>query len=163
MAVGKIYHGAAGYAIGNGIDDQPSWSEPGWFPQPNYYHSPKGIEIAERWFAGDLSLDDRNACVGFHAALRSRDALALRRQLSAETDPDVRVALAWLLGDVEALRGVIESAHPWSRVLALNALDYLGEAAKPAVPLLQKLATQKETPENLYDRWLAQRTLTRFQ
>ncbi|MDF1858734.1 MAG: sulfatase [Verrucomicrobiales bacterium] len=51
LAVGKIYHGAKGHAFGNGIDDAPSWSEEGWFPQPNFYHSPKGIQIAEQWFA----------------------------------------------------------------------------------------------------------------
>jgi len=52
LAVGKIYHGAKGHAFGNGIDDELSWSEDGWFPQPNFYHSKKGIEIAEKWFAG---------------------------------------------------------------------------------------------------------------
>ncbi|MCB1225264.1 MAG: sulfatase [Verrucomicrobiales bacterium] len=50
LAVGKIYHGVAGYALGNGLDDAPSWSEPGWFPQPNYYHTERGIKIAEAWF-----------------------------------------------------------------------------------------------------------------
>ena len=65
--------------------------------------------------------------------------------------------------DVEALSEVIESGQGWSRVLALNALDFLGDVAKPAVPLLQQLAKQAETKENLYDRWLSQRILTRFQ
>ena len=51
LAVGKIYHGAKGHAFGNGIDDDLSWSEPGWFPQPNFYHSGEGIKIAEKWFA----------------------------------------------------------------------------------------------------------------
>jgi len=51
LAVGKIYHGAKGHAFGNGIDDELSWSQPGWFPQPNYYHTEAGIEIAEKWFA----------------------------------------------------------------------------------------------------------------
>ncbi len=50
LAVGKIYHGAKGHAFGNGIDDDLSWSEPGWFPQPNFYHTAEGIEIAEKWF-----------------------------------------------------------------------------------------------------------------
>lgn len=51
LAVGKIYHGAKGHAFGNGIDDEPSWSEEGWFPRPNFYHSREGITIAEQWFA----------------------------------------------------------------------------------------------------------------
>lgn len=116
-----------------------------------------------RLVAGELSLPDPHAVIRYHAALRSTDAALLRGSLVMETDSDVRVALAWSAGHVAALGAVIGSDHPWSRVLALNALDYLGAAAKPAVPLLQKLATQKETPENLYDRWLAQRILTRFQ
>lgn len=52
LAVGKIYHGAKGHAFGNGIDDELSWSEPGWFPQPNFYHSKEGIAIAGKWFSG---------------------------------------------------------------------------------------------------------------
>ena len=113
--------------------------------------------------ADELTLDDPNAAVRFHAALRSTDEVALAKRLEEEGDSDVRVALAWSLGDVEVLSEVIESDQPWSRVLALNALDYLGEAARPAVPLLQQLATQKETRENLNDCWLAQRIIKRFQ
>ena len=52
LAVGKVYHGAKGHAFGNGIDDERSWSEAGWFPQPNFYHTEEGIDIAEKWFAG---------------------------------------------------------------------------------------------------------------
>ena len=51
-AVGKVYHGAKGHAFGNGIDDDQSWSGEVWFPQPHYYHSQEGIDIAEKWFAG---------------------------------------------------------------------------------------------------------------
>ncbi len=116
----------------------------------------------ERLVAGDVSLSAPNAAIRFHAALRSTDAAALRRQLLSESDPDVRTALAWSLADVDELGKIIEADYPWSRVLALNALDYLGDAARPLVPLLKTLATQAETKENLYDRWLAQRILTRL-
>ncbi len=112
--------------------------------------------------AGDLSLSDPNAVIRFHAALRSSEVDALRERLANESDPDVRIALAWSLGDVVELGLMIETDQPWSRVLALNALDYLGDAARPMLPLLEKVATQTETKENLYDRWLAQQILTRF-
>jgi N-sulfoglucosamine sulfohydrolase len=112
--------------------------------------------------AEELSLDDKNAAVRFHAALRSTDNASLAKRLKVEPDSDVRVALAWSLGDVTALSEAIESDQPWSRVLALNALDYLGEAARPALPLLQQHETQKETRENPHDCWLAQRIIKRF-
>lgn len=50
LSVGKVYHGAKGHALGNGIDDDPSWSEDLWFPQLNFYHTDEGIRIAETWF-----------------------------------------------------------------------------------------------------------------
>jgi len=50
-AAGKIYHGAKGHAFGNGLDDPRSWSEPGWFPRPHFYHTDRGVAIAEEWFA----------------------------------------------------------------------------------------------------------------
>jgi len=116
----------------------------------------------EKLIAGDLSLSDPHAVIRFHAALRSSDLNALSKRLLVETDSDVRVALAWSLGDVNALGKTIETDHQWSRVLALNALDYLGDAARPLLPVLEKMAKQPGTRENLYDRWLAQRILTRF-
>ncbi len=51
QSVGKIYHGIAGYIIGNQAGDRPSWSVPGYLPQLHFYHSPRGMKIAEEWFA----------------------------------------------------------------------------------------------------------------
>ncbi|MFV1996054.1 MAG: sulfatase, partial [Verrucomicrobiales bacterium] len=50
QAVGKIYHGVKSYAFGNGLDDERSWSVPGWVPQLHYYHTPEGMRIAQDWF-----------------------------------------------------------------------------------------------------------------
>jgi iduronate 2-sulfatase len=51
QSVGKIYHGVGSYAIGNQLGDPPSWSVPGYLPQLHFYHSPRGMQIAEEWFA----------------------------------------------------------------------------------------------------------------
>ncbi len=51
QSVGKIYHSIAGYAFGGELDDPPSWSVPGWLPQLHFYHTPEGMQIAEKWFA----------------------------------------------------------------------------------------------------------------
>jgi len=108
---------------------------------------------------GEISLQDPSPVSRYHAALRSDDPDALRARLAKETDPDVRVALAWRLGDTGPLEAVLESDPPWTRVLALNALDALGDKAAPLRPTLETLAHQDENPDNLYDRWLAQRIL----
>ncbi|MDF1823069.1 MAG: sulfatase [Verrucomicrobiales bacterium] len=85
LAVGKIYHGAKGHAFGNGIDDELSWSEDGWFPQPNFYHSAEGIEVAEEWFA-----DHREALVQGYPELGEPGASwkdAIVRGLPWESSP----------------------------------------------------------------------------
>ncbi len=51
QSVGKIYHSIAGYAIADQAGDRPSWSVPGSLPQLHFYHSPRGMQIAEDWFA----------------------------------------------------------------------------------------------------------------
>ncbi|MFK5924962.1 MAG: sulfatase [Verrucomicrobiota bacterium] len=51
QAVGKIYHSVKSYSLGDdSLDDEPSWSVPGWLPQLHYYHTPEGMQIAEKWF-----------------------------------------------------------------------------------------------------------------
>jgi len=124
----------------------------------------------ETLVAGELSLDDENATIRYHAALPSADVAALRTRLARESNPDVKVALAWSLcranaktdDALSALREVIESDHKFSRVLALNALDYLGDTARPFLPTLKKIAAQKETRETINESWLSKRILTRF-
>lgn len=51
QSVGKIYHSIAGYAIADQAGDPPSWSVPATIPQLHFYHSPRGMRIAEEWFA----------------------------------------------------------------------------------------------------------------
>ncbi len=117
-----------------------------------------------------LSLTDKDAVIRYHAALRSRASANLWSQLAKETDPDVKTALAWSLLSVgtdeevaiAALGEVIESDHAFSRVLALNALDYVGEPARPLLPRIQEIAAQKETRETINESWLAKRILTQF-
>ncbi|MDF1812153.1 MAG: sulfatase [Verrucomicrobiales bacterium] len=119
---------------------------------------------------GDLSLDSEKAVIRYHAALRSTDTSALRKHLAKEIDSDVRVAIAWALilagskdGDVlSVFKEVIESDQVFSRVLALNALDYSGDTAKPLVPVLKRIAAQPETRETINECWLSKRILTRF-
>jgi len=124
----------------------------------------------ERLVAGDLSLDDDHAVIRYHAALGSGDEPDLRKQLAKESDSDVEIALAWSLGRAGAeqkdylptFKKVIESDRQFSRVLALNALDYLGDAARPLFPLLKPIAAQKETRDTINECWLSKRILTRF-
>ncbi|MBP6602258.1 MAG: sulfatase-like hydrolase/transferase [Verrucomicrobiales bacterium] len=120
--------------------------------------------------AGEGSLEDEHAVVRYHVALRSDDLPAMRKQLKEESDSDVRVALAWAMGRAGAkpeevvpiFREVIESDQSFSRIFALNALDYLGDTAKPLLPLLEKIAAQKETPDTINESWLAKQILLRF-
>jgi uncharacterized sulfatase len=124
----------------------------------------------QKLVADEISLDDPNAMIRYHAALRSTKLADLREQLEKETDSDVQVALAWSLrragaeaGEVvPVFREIIESDQVFSRVLALNALDYLGNTAEPMLPILQTIAAQKETRETINECWLSKRILTRF-
>lgn len=46
-AFGKLYHGAFAKAyVGRTFDDPPSWSSQPWYGSPQYYFTPRGIEIA---------------------------------------------------------------------------------------------------------------------
>ena len=49
---GKIYHGSFETAyVGRTFDDPASWSRPGWFGSPQYYFTPRGIEVAREVYA----------------------------------------------------------------------------------------------------------------
>lgn len=125
----------------------------------------------EKLVSNELSLTDEHAVIRYHAALRSRASANLWAQLAKETDPDVKTALAWSLliagtdeeVAISALRDVITSDAAFSRVLALNALDYAGESAQESLlPLLREIAAQEETRETINECWLAKRILTQF-
>ncbi len=52
QAFGKIYHGAFETAyVGRKCDDPPSWTEPHWYGSPQYYFTPRGIEVAREAYA----------------------------------------------------------------------------------------------------------------
>ena len=135
LAVGKIYHGAAGHAFGNGIDDDLSWSDPGWFPQPNFYHTAEGIEIAEKWFAGH-----RKSLAKNYPQLAEPDASwkdAIVRGLPWEA-PDV--------ADDELADGQIAS----------QAIEYLKDMAKEGTPFFLAIGFLKPhvpfvAPKRYYD------------
>ncbi|MCB1225265.1 MAG: sulfatase [Verrucomicrobiales bacterium] len=114
----------------------------------------------KRLVAGDLPLGDPHPVVRFHAAQRHADREQLRGRLAVEKDADVRVALAWSLGDLKTLREVLIQGPAWSRTLALNAIDTLGEVAAPLRDEIQRVADQPETAKNRNQVWLARRVLT---
>lgn len=52
QALGKLYHGAFETAyVGRKFDDEFSWSAPHWYGSPQYYFTPKGIEVARQVYA----------------------------------------------------------------------------------------------------------------
>ncbi|MBL7646728.1 MAG: sulfatase [Candidatus Hydrogenedentes bacterium] len=51
QAIGKIFHPSFAQAyVGARMDDLPSWSEPTWYPPPQYYHTGSGMALAESIF-----------------------------------------------------------------------------------------------------------------
>lgn len=51
QAIGKIFHPSFAQAyVGTRMDDPPSWSEPTWFPPPQYYHTEAGMALAQATF-----------------------------------------------------------------------------------------------------------------
>jgi len=52
QAFGKLYHGQFETAyVGRTLDDPPSWSSPHWYGSPQYYFTPRGIEVAREVYA----------------------------------------------------------------------------------------------------------------
>ncbi len=52
QAFGKIYHGLFETAnVGRTFDDPASWTAPHWYGSPQYYFSPRGMEVAREVFA----------------------------------------------------------------------------------------------------------------
>ena len=49
QALGKIFHGA--FVVRNKWNDPVSWSVPEWYPEPRYYYTDEGVEVARRVFA----------------------------------------------------------------------------------------------------------------
>ena len=65
-AIGKIYHSCFENAyVGRTLDDAPSWSVPSWFPPPQYYHTPEGMQTAREVFARQphCGLEEGRMCI----------------------------------------------------------------------------------------------------
>jgi len=89
QSIGKIYHGVATYPFGNRLDDPPSWSVPGRMPQLHFYHSPRGMRIAEKWFK-----QHRRGLIRRYPALKSltwKDAVIRGLPWEAPDVPDSEV------------------------------------------------------------------------
>ena len=51
QAFGKIYHGLFEFTnVGRTFDDPASWTAPHWYGSPQYYFSPRGMEVAREVF-----------------------------------------------------------------------------------------------------------------
>ncbi len=118
----------------------------------------------------ELQMDDASEVIRYWAALRCGKPEALRTRLAEEVSPEVKVAVAWSLARltnnleaIDILTSAAQSERSWTRLLALNALDYLGENARPALRVLKKIASAEETPDNLYDRWVVEHLLRQLE
>ena len=92
---------------------------------------------------------------------------ALQKTL-ADPSAEVRIAGAEALcridRDERAVPVLIEGlSHEsfWVRLEAANALDRIGEKARPALAALEKAAAD-ESKENLFVRWVVNHTLRQF-
>ncbi len=121
--------------------------------------------IGEMAVAGDRaaakvvvrSLTDRDPAVRFWGAVAlgemdgvSRSAKARLREATEDEASEVQVAAALALvkvgeteGSVEALIRVLEGPEATARLHAAHALDDIGDAARPAVPALQKAVSDE--------------------
>lgn len=120
-------------------------------------------------------LGDDDVGVRFWAAnglanLGSKAATAIDELTEALSDPsaDVRVAAAQALCragrpglGLPVLTNLVQHGRPWIRLSAANAIDYLGENARPAIPIMQK-AMRDQSRENMYIRWVFGHTLSEF-
>lgn len=77
-----------------------------------------------------------NAALRYWAARRGEGAKMLAA-LAKDKSAAVRVAAARRLGDVALLAKELTSPEMSVRLMAVNALDEMGEAARPALPALQ--------------------------
>ena len=135
LAMGKIYHGAKGRAFGNGIDDELSWSEPGWLPQPDFYHTSEGIEVAEKWFANHRVALAKNYPQLGEADASWKDAIIRGLPWEAADVADDELADGQIASKgIEHLRNSAESGEP-----LFLAIGFL----KPHVPFV--------APKRYYD------------
>ncbi|MBY0504686.1 MAG: sulfatase-like hydrolase/transferase [Bryobacteraceae bacterium] len=77
----------------------------------------------------------------------ARRAEPVPEQLLADPSAAVRIAAARRLGQVDILAKELASPAQYARLMAVNALDEMGEAARPALPALR---TALKDPENNY-------------
>jgi uncharacterized sulfatase len=100
-------------------------------------------------------------CVGLTAAGEKDEAL--KKALKDESI-SVRIAAAEALGGEEAmpvLLEVLRHESEWPRLRALNVLDDMGEAARPAIPEIKKALKRKGRFG--YDRRLCEVLLEKFE
>ncbi|NOX56371.1 MAG: hypothetical protein GXP27_18385 [Planctomycetes bacterium] len=117
-------------------------------------------------------LGDKDAGVRFWAAKglanlgpKAKPAVDALKGVLTDPSGDVRVAAAQALcraGRVDlglpALVDQLEHGELWVRVAAADAIDYLGEAARPAIPALRR-AVADTSRENRYIRRVLSHTL----
>ncbi|MBX3180800.1 MAG: sulfatase [Candidatus Hydrogenedentes bacterium] len=81
QAAGKIFHPSFAQAyVSARLDDPPSWSEPTWYPPPQYYHTEAGMALAESVFL-------RHPGCGMY---RGETCIHNRLQTPAELTPEER-------------------------------------------------------------------------
>jgi uncharacterized sulfatase len=88
------------------------------------------------------TLNDPDAAVRFWAVRASKPAAA--RKLLADPSPVVRIAAAEKTGNLAVLETELKHRDEWVRLHAANALDALGEKARPAVPAMQAGMADKD-------------------
>jgi uncharacterized sulfatase len=92
------------------------------------------------------TLADPDAAVRFWAARRADPGEA--RQALSDRSPVVRIAAAEKSGNLAVLETELKNAEEWVRLHAANAIDMLGEKARPAIPAMQ--AAMKDKNQNRY-------------
>ena len=111
QAFGKIYHGLFETAnVGRTFDDPVSWSAPHWYGSPQYYFSPRGIEVARRVYAEKLKkgdappdADEPPAEVNFDIARQNIDLLVvLQNKTKGNLTGDEERLLDQALTDLKA-------------------------------------------------------------
>lgn len=80
-------------------------------------------------------------------AARRGDGNAMLAKLLVDPSAAVRIAAARRLGKVDLLAKELASSQEYVRLMAVNALDEMGDAARPALPALQ---VALKDPQNNY-------------
>jgi uncharacterized sulfatase len=100
---------------------------------------PGSAELMERLLKP--TLNDPDAAVRYHAVrqAKSKDA----EKLLADPAVVVRIAAAGKTGNLAVLETELKNPEVWVRLFSANALDELGEKARPAIPALKAAMAEK--------------------